>query len=436
MSALRWTYVKHLSGLRIYNNIMRKQLLLFSVTLALLTGLLAFQRRAPFDDRLIAFRSDRDFPDKLRSALYVMSTDGQIVRRIIDRMPNAYCLNVDFSSPDSDWHVFKSENNLVRVSNDGFRTEEILIASQYTPFVETWSQDGQTLILSTSERALFAYDGRKTIRLTPDGTLNYSWGWSPDGQWIYYKANDENIFRVRPDATATDQLSYDGNPKINQGWSPDGKWLYYVSWDEIGSYQLYRMNAAGTIVEQLLDVHTDWMYFQLWENGDRHFGPLILTYQYQFELFEYWEAENPWLVVDVGQSSYKMRPDGSEVTIYDSADEANPYRYLGYYERYPDGHLDRCMDYEPVRPLQESPTGRGWIEDSGDGWALMRVPTNGPNGWELYWVEDGTAKNITNHPGDDEFVTWMTGKEQAFSEAMLLGLAVLLMITTKVASRR
>lgn len=436
MSVFRRVIVKRLSGLPVYNNVMRKQLLLFSVTLALLTGLLAFQRRAPFDGRLIALRSDRDYPDKSRSALYVMSTDGQIIRRIIDKMPNAYCLNVDFSSPDADWHVFRGDNHLVRVSNGGFRREAISIESQYPPYVETWSQDGRILILSTSEKALFAYDGHETIQLIPDGTLNQNWGWSPDGEWIYYTAYDENIYRVRRDATGTEQLSYDDNPKRNQGWSPDGQWLYYISWDAIGSYQLHRMNAGGTRVEQLLDVQQDWMEIQLWDAGDREFGPLILTYQYQFEPFDYWDADDPWLVMGVGPITYKMRPDGSDVTAFGYTDPSNPYLFRSYYERHPDGYRDRCTDYDSVSTLEASPTGRGWVEDSGDDWMLMRVPTNGPNGWELYWVEDGTAKNITNHPGDDEFVTWMTGEEQAFSIVVLLGLTSLMLITTGVAFRR
>lgn len=436
MSVCRWAIVKRLSGSIQYTESMRKHLLLFSVTLALLTGLLAIQRRAPFDSRLIAFRSDRNYPDKSRSSLYVMSTNGNFVRRIIDSIPNMYCLPVEFSTPESDWFVFRASDGLESIRNFGLSRTKLDIPSTSTPSLQMWSQDGKFLILSSSEEALFAFDGHNITRLTGDRSFNRMWGWSPDGQWVYYSAIDNNIFRVKPDGTSTQQLTFDGHNKSNQGWSPDGQWLYYTRWEVHGEYWLHRMTTDGSVNEQLLESQTEWIDFRLWEDGLRQFGPLVLIYRHRFEPFSYWHLDDPRLVLRIGDMTHRMRPDGSDVTIFYDSDQENPYRYQGFYYRHPDGPLATCKGFEYVRTIDESPTGRGWIEDNGDNWKLIRVPTSGPNGWELYWIEDDTVKNITNHPGDDEFITWMTGEEKAFSGGLLLGLAALLLVTREAAYRQ
>jgi Tol biopolymer transport system component len=56
--------------------------------------------------------------------------------------------------------------------------------------------------------------------------------YSPDGKHIYYNANPTGtmqIWRMKPDGTATEQLTFDENHDWFPHISPDGKWIVYIS---------------------------------------------------------------------------------------------------------------------------------------------------------------------------------------------------------------
>jgi TolB protein len=92
-------------------------------------------------------------------------------------------------------------------------------------------------------------EGRRTNRLTFEGSYNTSPAWSPDGKWISYvgRTNGKNqIFMLKSDGTDLRQLTFEGN---NEGpsFSPDGLFLAYDS-DSEGKRGIYITRGNGAFI--------------------------------------------------------------------------------------------------------------------------------------------------------------------------------------------
>jgi Tol biopolymer transport system component len=68
--------------------------------------------------------------------------------------------------------------------------------------------------------------------------------WSPDGQWIAFRdENDQSIRVVRPDGTGLRTISPAGRRyTLGHGWSPDGKWV--IAAQETFGARLHLINVA------------------------------------------------------------------------------------------------------------------------------------------------------------------------------------------------
>ncbi len=99
------------------------------------------------------------------------------------------------------------------------------------------SPDGRQLALSRvdgTEQQIWVKqlpDG-PISKLTFEGTLNQRPFWSPDGQYVGYVSNQEQvprIYRKRADGSSTDELIVrtPDRPVLRASWSHDGRWLLY-----------------------------------------------------------------------------------------------------------------------------------------------------------------------------------------------------------------
>lgn len=149
--------------------------------------------------------------------------------------------------------------------------------SGFTKFVDAWSPDGKTLLLT----ALFDTDPNPTTALyvmseasaamtaltdTAKGGVGIAADWSPDGSTIAFTADGGYIgastlryhgviYTMSLDGSARVQLSADTGHDTGPSWSPDGKQIVFSS-DRDGHSQIYVMNADGTSQHRLVTSST------------------------------------------------------------------------------------------------------------------------------------------------------------------------------------
>lgn len=93
-------------------------------------------------------------------------------------------------------------------------------------------------------------EARRTIRLT-DGREDVQPAWSPDGQRIAYRSNNE-IYVVRADGTEATRVTHHPGRDSAPTWSPDGSRIAFIS-DRDGDPEIF-VNADGSGLRQLTSI--------------------------------------------------------------------------------------------------------------------------------------------------------------------------------------
>ena len=145
---------------------------------------------------------------------------------------------------------------------DVVRKRETRITTALRARDPDWSPDGSMLVCvvgkdGTDNLCLQHADGSSRRYLTDhkDGQTVYGPRWSPDGQRLVFAQGREHgrsIMLMDVASGAVQVLVGEGDAR-DPSFSPDGQWIYF-SWDRTGIFNIYRLNLATSMVEQVTNV--------------------------------------------------------------------------------------------------------------------------------------------------------------------------------------
>ena len=150
------------------------------------------------------------------------------------------CLWLSGWSPDEQWVIFttptfrSNANAIFRSRPDGSDVQPIFVSDQIGAsysFVETWSPDGQWLVLCLRQsqdvcdlgRVQIDGSGLENLTNTPDIEERFQ-TWSPDGEWLIFRRDafdgDAALYRMRVDGSDMEQITHVPGNEQFIAWSP------------------------------------------------------------------------------------------------------------------------------------------------------------------------------------------------------------------------
>lgn len=142
-------------------------------------------------------------------------------------------------------------------------------------------------------------DGTNLRQLTHTGEVYGDMpSWSPDGSHIIYTSLGGSIKRINPDGTGLTTL-YDGGKYIGGvDYSPDGETIVFNKefFNDGWKYQIYKMNADGTNIQELTSIEEQGMSPEFSPDGKE------IAYKSQ-ETF--WQ-ENIWVMNNDGSNKRQL----------------------------------------------------------------------------------------------------------------------------------
>jgi Tol biopolymer transport system component len=148
----------------------------------------------------------------------------------------------------------KGPFNLYVKSTNGADSEELVLETANSKFIQDWSSNGQFLLYSEADpktgRDLWALpitgNDRKPIEVTKTQFEELNGQFSPDGRWVTYETNESGPFEIVvqpfPEPTGKWHVSTGGGTQPR--WRPDGKELYFVAPD--GKLMAASITASGS----------------------------------------------------------------------------------------------------------------------------------------------------------------------------------------------
>jgi hypothetical protein len=203
-----------------------------------------------------------DSPEAGDDELFTIEPDGSALTRLTD---NSEVNDViPAFSPDGRTIAYTASPQgtsprLTLIDADGTN----LRALNHPGFAPAWSPDGQALVYSSTGVVSFdlfttAVAGGPRTLLTQSGSDDNYPAWSPDGETVAFASNfatvnwQSEIYAMKSDGSEdwialTNTFGVDTSPE----WSPDGTKIVFVSSRDGGNYEIYVMNADGSVETRL-----------------------------------------------------------------------------------------------------------------------------------------------------------------------------------------
>lgn len=206
------------------------------------------------------------YRDYIGSRMEILDvTTGQ--RKVI------YESEVPFEAPnwtrDGKFLIYNSKGKLYKIPAEGGEPQEIntgfATANNNDHGIST---DGKMLAISHHAKER---DGKSTVYILPigggepkvmtDKSPSYWHGWSPDGKYLLYTGERDNVYDIyRIPVAGGPEVRLTNAPGLDDGseYSPDGKTIFFNS-NRTGTMQIWKMNADGSDQQQVtFDDYNDW----------------------------------------------------------------------------------------------------------------------------------------------------------------------------------
>lgn len=207
---------------------------------------------------------------------------GKIVRKIESTSFGSHVDSYSFLetagtwSPDSRNFALvvqsKGRNKLsiIDVSNGNKKTYELKGVDSFTN--PTWSPNGSSIVVSglmegKSDLYQFNIKDETVKNLTNDDFSDIQPTWSPDGQWLYFVSDRNNLsprlektnfsisrFNIQTSEIETFEI-FNGADNLNPLIDPSGNYIYFLS-DADGFRNLYRYTISGKQIEKMTNFYT------------------------------------------------------------------------------------------------------------------------------------------------------------------------------------
>ncbi len=209
-------------------------------------------------------------------------------------------------SPNGQWIAFASTRPdqpraVFRTPSDGSGAEEILWTSDHHVHVESWSPDGQALILTEIDPqtredlwVLHLEDDPVAQPLIQTAFREFGGRVSPDGRWLAYVSDESGRLEVYvqayPDLGQKVPVSKGGGTQ--PVWGASGRTLYYRGEESV-------MEVTMTPGERFKVSSTEPLFMDRYVRGGNHTNYDVAGDGEQFLMIEGEDAENPWTSLSV-----------------------------------------------------------------------------------------------------------------------------------------
>lgn len=125
------------------------------------------------------------------------------------------------------------------------------------------SPDGQWIVFNTrNDLYRITAEGTNITRLTNFSGHEEFQTWSPDSKWIYFSLPYE-LYRMRWNGKDVEEVTTSIEFVEFGSWSPDGAWIYYVGQADGGNL-IVRSRPNGEEMERLTDVSLEGLEILAW----------------------------------------------------------------------------------------------------------------------------------------------------------------------------
>lgn len=180
-----------------------------------------------------------------KGSLYTISTSGGTPVKLntdtLARLNNDHGISFDGKMLAVSHHISGlpgGGSTVFVLPLSGGRTKQI--TTETPSYWHGWAPNGKEVTIVGQRNGTTIYNlykvDLKTLKETPltENKTGHVDGpeYSPDGKYIYYNANPTGtmqIWRMKPDGSASEQLTFDANHNWFPHVSPDNKWIVYIS---------------------------------------------------------------------------------------------------------------------------------------------------------------------------------------------------------------
>lgn len=245
-------------------------------------------------------------------------------------------------------HILPPEDELAFASNfpleDYYKSyimvlnRQIMIAldrDKQDTFPETWSPDGERIIISKFVDGLdslfeISLSNGAIQRLT-DGQHYYaSTSWSPDGRFLIFqtrsspgKPSELTLFDVQTGTTR--QLTYNSESEFDPNWSPNSLYIVFAAGFPTRNNDIYELDIQTGIISPLL-ISEDNKYSPTWSPDGRY-----LFYTVDLNTAYVWDATNKHSILLLENmnlwNTVDWSPDGRFIT-YVSMENLKTFPYV------------------------------------------------------------------------------------------------------------